>query len=341
MIPLPQATTKSKPLHDMLNGAIHARMLQAAIGLGVFEHLDSFCTAEKVAAKLDAHEQNTRFFLDALATIGLITKNEGRYRNTTLAQAYLVSESPLFLGPLFKMIQSMSIKPLDQIEKCMRNGPFPPKPETNFSSQSIWTDGARAGAAWALGEMGNQVAGIVASLPGFADFETMLDLGGGHGLFAMYMVQVSKKLKAVVFDRPGVVQVAQEYIEAYGMNDRAGVMAGNFMEDDIGQGYDLIWASATMSVAKKELDSLIAKVHAALKAKGYFLSLHDGMTHELTQPDTNLGWLGNLMSTGMDYRFEQGEIAESMLRCGFQSIRSRTIDTPMGALDLDIARKDR
>jgi hypothetical protein len=30
-----------------------------------------------------------------------------------------------------------------------------------------------------------------------------------------------------------------------------------------------------------------------------------------------------------------------MLRCGFRSVHSQTIDTPMGAMDLDIARKDR
>ena len=37
--------------------------------------------------------------------------------------------------------------------------------------------------------------------------------------------------------------------------------------------------------------------------------------------------------------FDQGEIARSMLGAGFISVHSRTIATPMGELDLDIARK--
>jgi hypothetical protein len=36
---------------------------------------------------------------------------------------------------------------------------------------------------------------------------------------------------------------------------------------------------------------------------------------------------------------ELGEIADAMLRCGFRSVRSCTIQAPMGEMDLDIACK--
>ena len=38
-------------------------------------------------------------------------------------------------------------------------------------------------------------------------------------------------------------------------------------------------------------------------------------------------------------RFDQGVIAEAMLKNGFRQVRSRTITTPMGPMDLDIALK--
>ena len=42
---------------------------------------------------------------------------------------------------------------------------------------------------------------------------------------------------------------------------------------------------------------------------------------------------------GQDMCFDQGEIADSMLRVGFRSVRSRTLDTDWGPMDLDIGRK--
>jgi len=111
--------------------------------------------------------------------------------------------------------------------------------------------------------------------------------------------------------------------------------------DDIGTGYDLIRACATLNFARHDLDTLIGKVHCALNSGGVFIAFQDGMTHERTQPDTMLGHLGDALRSVQDFSFDQGEIAASMLRCGFRSVHSQTIDTPMGAMDLDIARKER
>ncbi len=51
-----------------------------------------------------------------------------------------------------------------------------------------------------------------------------------------------------------------------------------------------------------------------------------------------LAWLSTAVM-GNDFGLDQGFIADSMLRVGFESVRSRTLDTPMGPMDLDIARK--
>jgi hypothetical protein len=45
------------------------------------------------------------------------------------------------------------------------------------------------------------------------------------------------------------------------------------------------------------------------------------------------------MGTDRDIFFTQGEICRAMLRSGFRSVRSQTVETPWGEMDLDIARK--
>lgn len=339
MTSLPMETTSFKPLHDMLTGQIHARLLQAGLTLKVFDVLSAGRTADEAAAEMGTHKNNTRFFLDAMTTIGLIEKKGGRYRNAPLAQHYLVSDAPVYLGPLFQLIQASSIDPLARIEEFIRNGSPRQTSEENAAIQSECAKSTRASAPWVLGEMGCRISRIVSGLPGFDSFKKMLDLGGGHGLFSLYIARASETLHAVVFDRSPAIEVAAGFIETYAMDDRVTVKAGDYTTDDIGTGYDLVWASATLYFTKNHLDVMIPKIHAALKPDGYFISFHDGLTHEQTQPDITLGWLGHLLSTGQDFRFEQGELADAMLACGFRSIRSSTLQTPFGPMDLDIARK--
>ncbi|MGD9123487.1 MAG: class I SAM-dependent methyltransferase [Desulfarculaceae bacterium] len=336
---LPKETLSFRPLHQMLIGQIRFRLLQAGLTLGVFDLLDVYRTADEVAAEMDAHAQSTRFFLDALTNLGLVRKKEGRYLNSPLTAQFLASGSSLYLGPLLAMTKQMSLDTLDDLEERVRKGPCLPQPDDDSPAQCSWVESARASAPWALGEMGCRAAEIISKLPGFEHFEKMLDLGGGHGLFALYFVQASEALHAVVFDHAPVVDLASELIAFYEMGDRVTVMAGDYVRDDIGRDYDLIWASATLSCSKNDLEPLFTKIHGALKPNGYFVSLHDGMTCEQTQPDMVLEWLGGLLSSGRDRRFEQGELAEIMLGCGFSSVRSRTIDTPLGTMDMDVARK--
>ncbi|WP_419662047.1 O-methyltransferase, family II [Desulfosarcina variabilis str. Montpellier] len=339
MRPLPTQGPSFTPLHDMLTAAIPARLLQAGLALGIFNVLGTFRTAGEVAAELDADASNTRLVLDALTNVGLIEKSEGRYQNSALANHYLSPDSKLYLEPLLAMIKRMSIDPLEHLEERIRKGPLLPNARDESGSPCLWVESARASAPWALGEMGTCIARIVSSLPGFSGFKKMLDLGGGHGLFTLYIVQAGETLEGVVFDRAPVIALASEFIASYDMGDSVTVMAGDYLTDDIGHGYDVVWASATLNNAKDNLPALFSKIYDALEPNGYFISLHDGMTGEQTQPAMILEWLGGLLSSGRDLRFEQGEVAEAMLTCGFRSVRSRTLKTPLGQMDLDIAQK--
>jgi hypothetical protein len=42
---------------------------------------------------------------------------------------------------------------------------------------------------------------------------------------------------------------------------------------------------------------------------------------------------------GQDIGIDQGYVADSMIRVGFKTVHSRNVDTPMGFMELDIARK--
>ena len=233
----------------------------------------------------------------------------------------------------------MSVESLADIEQLVGKGPLPQGQQANIADERLWAEAARSGASWVFGEMGCRVGKIIAGLQGFGGWDKMLDLGGGHGMFALYIVAEHPHMKGVVFDQPPVAAVAREFIEIYGMQDQVEAVGGNYLEDDFGTDYDLIWASATLNFTKGGLGPLFLRIYESLNPGGCFISFQDGMTNERTQPDTMLEWLGNIMTTGVDRRMERGEIADAILSAGFQSVCSRTLTTPMGDMDLDIARK--
>lgn len=326
-------------LYQILAGPIKTRLMMTGIELKVFDLLKTFRSAEDAARDMDTHAENTRRFLDALATIDLVEKKNGLYRNLPVTQIFLSEDSPGYIGRLFQLIEKRCVDRLNDLAGLVKEGPTGKDAEREFASQEPWAEITRTSVAWAIGGIGRKVAVILSELTGFPKFQCMLDLGGGHGMFALYIVNAHPSLKGIVFDRPAVVEVAKEFIREYGMEDRLDVAAGDYMTDDIGTGYDLIWASSTLNFAKGNMDFLIKKIFRAVKPGGYFISFHDGMTHEHTKPDTMLGHLADQLTTGDDFSLDQGFVADAMLRCGFRPVRSRTIDTPMGAMDMDVGRK--
>jgi SAM-dependent methyltransferase len=146
-------------------------------------------------------------------------------------------------------------------------------------------------------------------------------------------------MKGVIFDRPAIIKVAETFIKEYEMKERMDVLGGDYNGDSIGEGYDLIWTSNTLNFARHDLDSLMKKIYDALNPGGVFISFCEGLTYERTKPDFVILSMMRIALIGQDMCFDQGEIGDSMLRVGFNSVRSRTLDAPWGTADLDIGRK--
>ena len=336
---LPEVNESFEDLYRMLIGPIKSKLLLTGIELKVFNHLSEPMSADTVAEALGTHSENTRLFLDGLAASDLLEKNDGLYQNTAVTQAFLVDGSPTFLGQMFISMQSQYYSNLNGLSNLVKEGPPPPSPEADIGSEEMWVQLAVDMAASERVWLGQQAVDIASGLSEFPSFQKMLDLGGGPGLVGIAIVAAHPSMKGVIFDRPAIVKVAETFIKEYEMEGRIEVLAGDYNQDSIGAGYDLIWASNTLNFAKHSMDSLTKKIYDALNPGGVFIVLHEGLTNERTKPDIMVLSMITMSLMGQDMCFDQSEIADSMLRAGFKSVRSRTLDAPWGAADLDIGRK--
>ena len=341
MMKLPEVSVSYECLVRMFIAPIQSKLLLTGIELKVFNQLSEPKSADAVAKAIGTHPGNTRVFLDGLAATDLLQKKNGMYRNSPVAQAFLVEGSPTYLGAMLQMMHSDHS--LENLSELVKEGP-PPKPETipEFTEEmskkyaAIWANSERAGDAQTALE-------IVSKLPEFPSFRKMLDLGGGPGLIGMAIVASHPSMKGVIFDLPPVVDVAKAFIKEYGMEDRMEVLGGDFNRDPIGEGYDLVLACSCLEAAK-DIDSIVKKVYDALNTGGVFASIfNSGLTQERTKPEPIV--LSSLSIALMSPErsnllgFDQGSVADSMLRVGFKSVHSRTLNTPWGSTELNIARK--
>ena len=293
-------------------------------------------SAESLARAIGAHSENTRLFLDALVANELLYKRDGCYRNTPVTDAFLVEGRPTYLGDVLADNAEWMRPVLEGLTALVKDGPSPsggPRHSIPWPQEAeIRANEQRAGRA-------QQAAALVSKLPEFPHMKKMLDLGGGAGLIGLAIVAAHPTMTGVVFDRPEIVEVAQRFIREYDLEARMTVIGGDFSQDPIGDGYDLVWTS--FALRRGNLDPIIRKIHAALAPGGVCVSLAEGLTDERTKPTMMINSMLAVVLGGNDCLFDEGEIAQAMLRVGFRSVHSRVAKGPQphGPVTLDIARK--
>lgn len=338
---LPTSHLECAELFALPYGTVRWELVKTAIQLDLFDHLQEPETAEEIAERLATHPANTGHFLNALAALGYLSKQEGRFRNTPLAQTFLTGGSDTSIGPSLLFMESWILPLLGGgMKDLVRNGPGPSR---EVGDEGIWETGARASLNYSRCGRAQRIAEHVASLPEFPSFSRMLDMGAGPGIIGIAVASAHPSLRCVLFDQPAVCRVTDRVIAEYGVEDRAETMRGDYTQDPIGDGYDFVMANYTLNFYHDTLDSIVRKVHDALNPGGLFMVLSDGLTREKTQPAASvLAWLAPTLQ-GSDMAFERGTVARAMLRAGFASTESRMLDDiemeAHGPVDMIVGRK--
>lgn len=334
---LPAVTLSAEPLRSLLCGAVPAKLLLTAIELELFSRLGEPRTADAIAELLGTHPRNTHLFLDALAANDLVIKEKDGYQNAPLAATFLVKGQPTYLGDVLVDNDEWMQPVLDNLTSLVREGP---PPASSRAVHSIaWPKEAEIRANFQRAGLAQWAATLVRRLPEFAGMSRMLDLGAGAGLIGLAIVSAHPTMTGVLFDRPEVMEVAKRFIREYGMEKRVSTLAGDYRVDAIGNRYDLVWTSYTLT--RDTLDSVGRKIYEALNPGGVYVNLGEGLTQERTQPKQQINAMLSVGMTSGHEMLNQGEIGRSMLRVGFQSAHTNVVSEaqPLGSGVLDVARK--
>ncbi len=158
---LPDLDVSPEPIYRMLFASIRSKVLLTALDLRVFDRLSRPKTVADAAGEMGSHPDNTRILLDALASCGLLGKKNGLYRNTPVAQAFLVRETPAYLGAGLIAQAGMYDKMLHDLPGLVKEGPPASSAENRSDSEGKWADMATWMANHERAGVAQQMAGIV------------------------------------------------------------------------------------------------------------------------------------------------------------------------------------
>jgi ubiquinone/menaquinone biosynthesis C-methylase UbiE len=262
-------------LMSMARGFQASKMLMVAVDLRVFDFLEEPRSAVEVAAYIKADARATGIFLNGLAALGLVVKGVDYFHNGEAASQYLVHGKDNYRGAIFSHIHH-TMRGWSDLGATIAGG-HPPEidPEKWVDARPERDEAEVGDFIWGMHALARDLAPQAAAKLDLASAGHLLDLGGGPGTYAITFAQVNPALRATVFDLPGPIKIAQENIARHGLSHRIDTLAGNFLKDEIGRGYDFIWISHILHSHNENQCHLILKKAIQALTPGGTLAVQD------------------------------------------------------------------
>ncbi len=223
---------------DLIEAFRRSKTLFTAVTLGIFDRLaEGPVDAASLAAALQADPGATARLLDACAALGLLTKEDGAYRNTPAAGAYLCAASPHTLSGYIRYSDRALYPMWGNLADAVREGT--PRWNQTFGLDgplfhSFFRDEAsKRDFILGMHGFGMLTSPHVAAAFDLSAFRLMADLGGATGHLTIAACERYPLLRGVIFDLAQVTGMAREQVALSASRDRIEVLVGDFFQDEL------------------------------------------------------------------------------------------------------------
>lgn len=320
-----QPTTDPTSIYRYRDGLYAADLLATAIvWLDFFTWLDSHPSGQaEICRALKIKERPTDVMLTLFVAMGFLQSENGIFNLTALAREHLVSTSPWFIGPYYASLKERPICK-DFLQVLRTDKP------ANWGSLKNEKEWARAMEdetfanqfTAAMDCRGVYLGQAVAKALDLQGHKRLLDIAGGSGIYACGLVAQHPHLKATVFEKPPVDQVARKAIAGRGFSDRVSVMAGDMFAGSLPTGFDLHLISNVLHdwdvpVVKE----ILAGSFQAL-APGGLLVIHDAhLNADKSGPFHVAEYSAMLMHSTEGRCYSVAEMKEYLCEAGFAGLQ--------------------
>jgi len=307
-----------------------SRIILTALELGIFTALEEKeMTSAEVSKLISTDSRATDRLMNALCAMNLLKKKDGKFSNTSSSSQYLTQGKPDYISNLLHAVNLWDS--WSNLTEIVRNG------KTNRgtgSSRNDWLENFIEAMHYRALNQAPEDIGYM-NLNGV---KNVLDVGGGSAAFSMEFVKAKRDITATVFDLPDVIPLTQKYIANAGLSEKIKTIKGNYLFDDLGSGYDLVFLSAIVhSNSFEDNKKLIQKCANSLNSNGQIIIQDYAMSEDRISPAGGAYFALNMIVNTQDGdTFTRSEIYSWLESAGLKDFNSK--ETSHGAAQIT-ARK--
>jgi ubiquinone/menaquinone biosynthesis C-methylase UbiE len=319
---------------SLVTGVWGFKTLAVGVELGLFTRLAGgrTMTVAEAAAEFGFDERPADLLLAASASLGLLVRDGDGYRNSELAEQFLVEGRPYYFGAQVRYSDLRTYLPWHRIGDALRtNRPLTWDPSAQQSMFDT-SDPKMVAEFWdAMYSTSSFTARALADAYDFGAHTRLLDVGGGAGAFPVEFCRRLPELRATILDLPHVCARARERVAEAGLTARIDAVSGDFLADAaLPGGHDVILLSMILHDWDEPTNrALLAKCHAALPSGGAVVICELLLNDERTgPPEAALMGLNMLVETEGGKNYSRAEYAAWLADAGFVDVRTVWFDAP-------------
>lgn len=236
------STVTPEPIMKIAMGFMAAKYLFAASEIGLFEALASGpADLDEIATRIAVPQRTTGIVVSAMVALGLLDQEQGRYRNSAAAEAFLSGKPGLDLRPVLKHSDRLNYPLWSKFNEAVRldQSQFP---EFNRQQQSLYSACVEAFTAPA--------ATALAAAYDFTRHQRLLDVAGGTGSFLLTVLRRYPALKGTLFELPKVCAVARQRLAKEPEQTRIAIVQGDAFKSSLPGDHDVVLVANAVQSAK-------------------------------------------------------------------------------------------
>jgi SAM-dependent methyltransferase len=316
-----------EPIFQIASGFMAAKHLFVANEVGLFAALAGGpVTLFELAGETGITRGRVRVLADAMVTLGLAERDGDRYRNSAVANMFLSGHGPVDLRPFLRFWDRLSYPTWLGFEETVRTGKGQSSMKLTAEQEQIFLEGVEA-----------IQAGPASALPETYDFsghQRILDLGGGTGSWLAAILRRCPQLRGTLFDLPEAAGVARPRLTQDPAGDRAEVVEGDFFQDPIPDGHDVVLIANVIHLFSPEHNLELLRRTRERVADGARLLLADFWTDQShTEPPMAALMAGEfLVITGEGDVYSEEEATEWLTQTGWRAVERKPLAGPISVL---------
>jgi precorrin-6B methylase 2 len=277
--------TDPTPVCDFFRGSYGTELLTAAVAhFNLFGLLgERALSFDELRGEVGLERRPANVLFTTLRALGLLEAGaDGKLRASPLARNQFTPGKPLDMSGYIGLA-AKSPGVIEMVARLKSNRPAHAEDKEQGAAY-IYKEGvesamekeasARFLSLALAGRAMNCATAFAENVP-WPETGRLLDIGGGTGIYSIAVLCARPKMEAIVWDRPEVLKVADEFARDYGVRDRVELRPGDMFGDDIPRDADMILLSNILhDWDEPDCAKLIQRCADALPANGSLL-IHD------------------------------------------------------------------